>query len=62
MPIDKCEPNPSGISRICDIRNKAHDVEVLMRGLPDGRSKRQALINLETAIMWADKAAVETSQ
>ena len=50
--------NPSGNEKINEIKVKANELAAIIETLPNGRRKSVALTNLETASMWAVKAAV----
>ena len=49
--------NPSGNEMIDKIKNKANELAEIIEELPAGRRRAVALTNLETASMWAVKAA-----
>jgi len=49
--------NPSGDETITSIKTQANLMAGIIGGLPDGRRKSIALTQLETASMWAVKAA-----
>jgi len=51
--------NPSGIKQVDEIKNAAVDFEAIIRkNTPVTRRQSIALSNLETAVMYAVKAAV----
>ena len=62
MNIEKCDPDPRGSSLACDIRNKAHDLEALIRRLPGDRRRAKALSELEASVLWAERACKESGQ
>ena len=49
--------NPSGDPKIAEIKAAANALAALIEALPAGRRRAVALTNLETASMWAVKAA-----
>lgn len=50
--------NPSNNTDVDAIKAKANELADLIEALPAGRRRAVALTNLETASMWAVKAAV----
>lgn len=50
--------NPSQNADVDAIKAKANELADLIEALPAGRRRAVALTNLETASMWAVKAAV----
>lgn len=50
--------NPSGSPEVASIKAKVRELEDLIVALPEGRRRSVALTQLETAAMWAVKAAV----
>ena len=50
--------NPSGDQAVADIKAASNALAALIEALPPGRRRSVALTNLETASMWAVKAAV----
>ncbi len=60
MPITEREFNPSSDPGIDAIKAKALELEeVILQHAPDCRRRSVALTNLETASMWAVKAAIK---
>lgn len=49
--------NPSGCEVIAALKSKANELAELIEALPPGRRRSVALTQLETASMWAVKAA-----
>lgn len=49
--------NPSGDRTIHALKSKANELAELIEALPAGRRRAVALTQLETASMWAVKAA-----
>ena len=49
--------NPSGSEVIAALKSKANELAELIEALPPGRRRSVALTQLETASMWAVKAA-----
>ena len=49
--------NPSGNETIARIKTKANELAAEIEALPAGRRRSVALTHLETASMWAVKAA-----
>lgn len=49
--------NPSGNPKITEIKEAVRGLEAIILGLPPTRRRSVALTQLETAAMWAVKAA-----
>lgn len=49
--------NPSGNEMITRLKDKANELAAIIEELPSGRRRSVALTQLETASMWAVKAA-----
>ena len=57
MSVTDTKFNPSGDSTITAIKTKANELATEIEALPAGRRRSTALTYLETASMWAVKAA-----
>lgn len=58
MPVTDPNFNPSDNAQVGAIRDAANALAALIESLPPGRRRNAALTQLETASMWAVKAAV----
>lgn len=57
MSVADVKFNPSGDSLIHEIKTKANELAKVIEKVEPGRRRSVALTNLETASMWAVKAA-----
>jgi hypothetical protein len=57
MAITDTNFNPSGDPVIASLKEKANELAALIEALPQSRRRSVALTHLETASMWAVKAA-----
>ena len=57
MPVTDAEFNPSGDPAITEIKMATNTLAAVIEKLPPSRRRAVALTNLETASMWAVKAA-----
>lgn len=57
MSVTDTKFNPSGDPAIDAIKTKANELAAVIESLPPSRRRSVALTNLETASMWAVKAA-----
>lgn len=57
MPVTEVEFNPSGDPMITEIKQASNALAAVIEKLPPSRRRSVALTNLETASMWAVKAA-----
>jgi len=58
MPVTDPKFNPSGDETITKVKNKANELaEIIESEIEPGRRRSVALTQLETASMWAVKAA-----
>lgn len=58
MPVSNPDFNPSGSPVVADIKQRALELEKAINQVRPGRRRSIALTHLETASMWAVKAAV----
>ena len=58
MAVTDTSFNPSGSDAVAQIKEASNALAKLIEDLPAGRRRAVALTNLETASMWAVKAAV----
>ena len=57
MAVTDVSFNPSGNESITEIKEASNALAAVIEKLPSGRRRSVALTNLETASMWAVKAA-----
>lgn len=58
MSVTDTSFNPSGNPAVSEIKEAANALAAVIEKLPPSRRRSVALTNLETASMWAVKAAV----